>query len=391
MQNREPISIMIHDLNPWGGQDRSMLEIAWQMNKEFPLEIHSYTLDGYQKWPNMKHVPYQTPIKKPILIKYLIYHIKSWLNLKKKPGKLVQSTGTASLCSDVVQVQFIHHAWQTWDAQLPKDKSNSGHFLKKMYHWFLKKYKLFLEKKVYTPKKKYIAISHTIKKELMDHFSIPEDNISIIYHGVDGQHFHPWQEDPKARNTRETLRKNLGIAPTEILLLHVGALNARKGIYKTLQTLALLKKQNFSNLKYLAVGGGDQKLIEQWIEEFDLKNEVMIASHSKDIRDYYWAADVFFFPTVYEPFGLVTLEAMACGLPVAVSNHAGSSELIEDGSNGVLFDPLDSEWEIAQKLNPLLKDAQYRQQLAERARVTAKEHSWESVGKQYINFYKKQY
>ena len=58
METKEPVRIMIHNLNPWGGQDRSMLEIAWQMNKTIPLDIHSYTLEGYEDWPEMTHVPY---------------------------------------------------------------------------------------------------------------------------------------------------------------------------------------------------------------------------------------------------------------------------------------------------------------------------------------------
>lgn len=387
MDKNQPISIMIHDLNPWGGQDRSMLEIAWQLNKEFPLEIHSFTLEGYDNWPNMKHIKYEANLQKPIILKYLNYHFKSWKNLSDTPHRMVQSTGTASLKSNIVQVQFIHHSWQKIAKTLPADKFKNSGLAKSIYHKLLDKYKLLIEKKVYTPNKKYIAISHTIKKELMEHFQIPEKNISIIHHGVDLKHFTPAHDKPANLETRNSVRESLNISPEDIVLLHVGALNARKGLLKSLEVLSYLKKEGFQNIKYLAVGQGDQKLLQKLIRDHDLEDVVIIAPHSKDIRNYYWASDIFFFPTYYEPFGLVVLEAMACGLPIATGNTAGSAELIIDKQNGVLFSPFSQAQDIAQSLNTLLKNKSYRDQLGKAARETSLEHSWETVGAKYNDFY----
>ena len=379
---------MIHDLNPWGGQDRSMLEIAWQLNKQFPLEIHSYSIEGYDSWPDMKHIKYEASIKKPIVFKYLNYHFKSWNKLRSlKDKSVIQSTGTARLKSDVVQVQFIHSEWQKIAENLPKDKSRGFSPIKGVYHHFLNKYKLYLEQKVYTPQKKYIAISHGIKKELMNNFGIPEKNIEIIHHGVDLNYFKPYQEDESSIQTRLEVRQKLGIQPEDRVLLHVGALNSRKGIFKSLEVLAYLKRQGFKNLKYLAVGQGDQKILQPLIKDLELEDNVILAPHSKDIREYYWASDLFFFPSFYEPFGLVVLEAMACGLPVATSDVAGASELIVPGESGILFSPLDSVEKIAQSINPFLKSEEYGKKLAENALAVAEEQSWEKVGKKYKEFY----
>jgi glycosyltransferase involved in cell wall biosynthesis len=388
MDKKQPISIMIHDLNPWGGQDRSMLEIAWQLNKEFPLEIHSFSIEGYNNWPDMKHHKYEAKIKRPIFFKYLAYHIQSWFNLRNKEQKsIIQSTGTASLKSDVIQVQFIHHEWQKIAKTLPEDKATQPHFLKKIYHYFLNKYKLYLERKVYTPSKKYIAISHTIKKELMDNFKVPGDNISIIHHGVDLNYFKPASSDQKFMDQRLKVRADLNIKEDDTVLLHVGALNSRKGIFKSLEVLSYLKKQGFKNIKYLAVGQGDQKVLQPLIKKYDLEDIVILAPHTKDIRTYYWASDIFFFPTYYEPFGLVILEAMACGLPVMTSNSAGGAELLIDKHSGLLFSPHNSAEEIAQVLNTLLKDKKMTEELAKNAHAVAQSYSWSNVGKKYQNFY----
>lgn len=389
MTETKKIAIMIHDLNPWGGQDRSMLEIAWQLNKGYPLEIHSYSLQGFSNWPNMEHIKYEALIKKPILFKYLNYHFKSWRNLKQDRDTVVQSTGTASLKSDTVQIQFIHHTWQEIARQLPADKIHTAGFFKEIYRSLLDIYKRKLEKRIYNPDKHYIAISHSIKKELMEYFAIPSENITIIHHGVDNQYFTPVESTEQGRSTRQEIRQNLGIQPDDVVLLHVGALNARKGLFQTIEILSFLKKNGFHKVKYLAVGQGETKLLKQLIKEHDVEDRVILVSHSKDIRNYYWASDIFFFPTYYEPFGLVILEAMACGLAVATSSIAGGSELIEDGSNGILFDPHEKVGKIADKLLPILRNAELRATIGKKARTVAEQRSWTQVGEEYLDFYRK--
>lgn len=386
MEAQQPISIMIHDLNPWGGQDRSMLEIAWQMNRTFPLEIHSFSLEGGKEWRDMKHFPYEATLKKPVVFKYLSYQKQSRKNLN--PKSVVQSTGTASLVSDIVQVQFLHHEWLKIQEGLPKDKSPSPHLFRGLYHQWLSKYKLYMEKQSYTAHKNYVAISHGIKKQLIEHFSIPKDQISVIHHGVDTEAFCPFQENEMGAQVRQTIRSNHGFTDSDVVLLHVGALNARKGIFKTLELMALLKKESFNNIHFLAVGQGDQKIIQSKVEELDIADRVHLVSHTKSIRDYYWASDLFFFPTFYEPFGLVILEALSSGLPVLTTTVAGASELMTNEPMGALFAPESTVETIAEKVTPYLRSAELRQEAGLNGRKMALGQTWEKVGKKYRRFYR---
>lgn len=385
----DPISIMIHDLNPWGGQDRSTLEIVWRLNKRFPIKIHSFTLEGYENWPDMEHVQYEALVKKPIIFKYLSYQLKSWTRLNSSPTSLIQSTGTASLKSNVVQVQFVHNTWLKIAKNLPLDKFQNQNPIKQLYHSFLKYYKMELERSLYKPNKHYIAISHGIKKELMSEFNIPSENISIIHHGVDTQHFTPIWDSHEAQNIRKEVRSELGIKEDDRVLLHVGALNARKGIFQTLRVLDYLKKNEFTGIKYLAVGQGDREKLEALVKDHNLQDWVIFAPHTKDIRRYYWASDVFFFPTFYEPFGMVILEAMACGLPSVVSSQAGGAEMIEEGESGLLFDPNDQIQNLANILLPLLRDKTLSKQIGLAGRRVAEQRSWDQVGEEYIKLYEK--
>ncbi len=387
MENEIPIKIMIHDLNPWGGQDRSVLEIAWELNKYHPMEIHSYTLDGPKIWPNMKHVKYEALIKKPILFKYLDFHLKS-LRSSNDSEQLTQSTGTASLKSQIIQVHFVHHAWFKVAKNLIDDQLTQSSIFKKTYKALLNFYKLKLEKNLYTPDKYYVAVSHTIKKELIEHFPIPESQITVIHHGVDLNYFKPVNPHDESQKVRGEIRKSLDIIDDDLVFLHVGALNSRKGLFQTLKLLSHLKKSGFKNIKYLAVGQGHNKILEDLILKEDLQDWVKIVPHSKNIRNYYWASDLLFFPTFYEPFGLVVLEAMASGLPCFISQIAGAAELIDDGHDGLLFNPKDPVEEIADKILPYIKSPQLRKDLATQGLMKVQDFTWDKVGRKYSEFYK---
>ncbi len=390
MEKHIPVKIMIHDLNPWGGQDRSVLEIAWALNKYHPLEIHSYTLEGYKNWPNMKHIKYDAFIKKPILFKFLDYQLKSYntTNLDHTT-QLIQSTGTASLRSHVIQVQFVHKTWQKIAESLPAENSSEVSILKRIYKNLLDFYKVQTEITLYTKNKYYVAISHGIKKELIEHYQIPAHKIQVIHHGVNAQYFKPYKNNPEAERIRKDIRQNLLIDENDIVLLHVGALNARKGLFQTFKLLSYFKKNGFKNIKYIAVGQGENSMIHRLIKSENVEDMVKIVPHSKDIRNYYWASDIFYFPTYYEPFGLVTLEAMASGLPTFVSQTAGSAEIITDGIDGLLFNPKDTLEKIAHKLTPYIKDKKLREQLAHSGHQKAQNYDWDQVGIKYSEFYQK--
>jgi glycosyltransferase involved in cell wall biosynthesis len=93
----------------------------------------------------------------------------------------------------------------------------------------------------------------------------------------------------------------------------------------------------------------------------------------------YASADVFVLPSVEDGYGLVTNEAMSAGLPVIVSDHAGSAEVVRDGDNGFVVPARDAD-ALADRLNKLLRDAQLRARMGAAARATAESRSWETYG-----------
>ncbi len=378
--------IAIHDLHPWGGQDKSNLEILFGLSQKLPLEIHAYQFTDHRPWPTVTFTKY-LGLRRPLILKVLSYGFRSlfrFSSLRKTEKVWVQSTGTATFDPDVFQIQFLHKTWQNLQADF--NLEDDAPFFKSIYHQILQLFNVWLEHRLYKKNKKYIAISHSIKKELIQNFQIPEKNIRTIYHGVDSQYFCPPTTD-EAMAARERVRNELRIPKDALVLLHTGALNQRKGVPLALETIGVLKAEGFSNIHYIAVGAGDIRPLKRIATEEKINEYVHFIQHTKNIRDYYWASDLFFFPTVYEPFGLVILEAMASGLPCVVSPSAGGSELIEHEQNGLLIENILDPVSMAQQLGTLIKNPAQQKRFSANAVATAQERPWEIVSEEYFQFY----
>ncbi len=129
--------------------------------------------------------------------------------------------------------------------------------------------------------------------------------------------------------------------PKKISFLYIGQLNERKGIMPMLQAWNSFNK-SYQDVNLLLIGDGPlRKHINYFRKKNKIKNiELLGQIPYKNLKDYYISADVFILPSFEELFGLVITEAMAFGLPVLASTHIGSTELIQEGENGYLFDPL---------------------------------------------------
>lgn len=385
----------IHDLNPWGGQERSNLEIFYRLNAHFPVELHAYSFSDNRPWQNLEHVSYSRHFRSPILLKMHHYQLQSFLSLqkrhhlfsgRKKNGVLIQSTGTALTYSDVVQVQFVHKTWHDISRQLDTHVHPSNSFLRSAYDHAFDTANLVHEKALYTNSKKYIAISHSIKKELMTHYNIRPENIEVIYHGVEAESF-PSRFEDSSRFARKQIRHQYGIPEDTFVLLTVGALNTRKGLHIIFETLRELVSNGVDNIVVLAVGAGPADHYQSKLSQWNLNDYVRFAPAQKAIAPYYQASDIFFFPSLYEPFGLVILEAMASALAVVTSSVSGAAELITPGRDGIVVDAFGSPTEIASEIAQLIKNKDALENLGKRACETASRHSWGSVAKNYLEFY----
>jgi UDP-glucose:(heptosyl)LPS alpha-1,3-glucosyltransferase len=212
--------------------------------------------------------------------------------------------------------------------------------------------------------RKVIAISELVKNNLMEYYAVPEKDIAVMYNGVDLDRFHPRNR----KMYRAEVRQRHGIAEDENVALFVGSGFERKGVPAILRALDLVD----SPMTVLVVGRGRGRAYRSP----DGTRRVIYAGPRRDVEAYYGAADFFVFPTMYEPFGNVHLEAMASGLPVITTRLAGGAEIIEHGIEGFVVDAPESTVEIARAMDRLA-DPGTRASMGGRARAKAEQFTFD--------------
>jgi UDP-glucose:(heptosyl)LPS alpha-1,3-glucosyltransferase len=196
---------------------------------------------------------------------------------------------------------------------------------------------MMLERKTFCAEalRAVIAISHMVKRDILRHSRIPGEMISVVYNGVDLARF------PVERKgeIRASLRRRLGLAPEETLFLYVGSGFARKGVGTLVRAAGRLAARRIP-FRLVLVGKGNPG--PYLADSGPARGRLHFTGPRKDAEEYFLGADAFVFPTLYEPFGTVCLEAMAACLPVVTTRFSGASEVLSDGESGfVLSDPLD--------------------------------------------------
>ena len=202
------------------------------------------------------------------------------------------------------------------------------------YHRYL----LAAEERLFTSPRlrAVICISEMVRHEIRREFGLADEKLHLIYNGIDLEAFHPRQRETH----RADMREMLGVTSDELLLAFVGSGFERKGVATLLAALAA------ATVPCRAVIVGNDKhagRYQQLARELRVDRRVTFVGEQRNAHAYYAAADALMHPALYEPFGNVNLEAMACGLPIVVSTSCGAADLVLDGENGFVRDAFDVE------------------------------------------------
>lgn len=219
----------------------------------------------------------------------------------------------------------------------------------------------------------------TVSKPALEYVSrhLPGD-YRIIPNGIDTQHF--CLDAPQRKE----------FADGKINILFVGRLEQRKGLGYLLNACAKIKN-SLPNFRLIAVGPGTVLRLryEKLVKDMGLTDNVVFAGFvpSDELPSYYHSADIFCAPaTGGESFGIVLLEAMACGKPVVATNIQGYAGVLAHGEEGLLVPPRDEE-SLAHALLSLLNDKSLRLQMGAKGRIKAEKYSWPNIARQIMDYY----
>jgi glycosyltransferase involved in cell wall biosynthesis len=188
--------------------------------------------------------------------------------------------------------------------------------------------------------------------------------LSVIPHGTDTRIFRP----PSDGLERAALRRELGVSVEGPLWLFVG--EAVKGLQETLAQLP-----HFPEARLLVVSRSNPASYREQATVLGVSSRVTFAGFTSQPERVYRAADIFVYPSPYEPFGMVVTEAMASGLACIVGREVGAAELMTDGRDGLLMDCGDGR-ALRRHLELLTTDPAQALRVGVAARETIQHHDW---------------
>jgi D-inositol-3-phosphate glycosyltransferase len=241
-----------------------------------------------------------------------------------------------------------------------------------------------------------VAATPAERIQLMWLYGAEMEKIQVISPGVDIDHFYPIAQDEA--------RQAIGVPEDARLLLFVGRIERLKGIDTLLRAIAILKGEMATGIEGLClsiVGGNvddepqenvEMARLQALNQELGLGDLVtFLGAKSQDTLQYYYAAsEAVIMPSHYESFGMVALEAMACGTPVVASEVGGLAYLVQDGVTGFHV-PSDHPEELAGKIRLILENASLRAEMSEAAVAYARRYRWPRITERIIDLYHASY
>jgi len=317
-----------------GGAERYVADLCARMARE-GYEVHVYSEQWDEEEEGSKIIFHRIrAFSFPKSLRLLSFALRATREMEAGGYDILFGVGN-TLRANILQPHGgVHWAW-FW-----RSLNAYGHPL----HWMVK----FLGR-VFSPKQwasgwienapyrmktlpRFIAISDMVNQDMMRWYRIPEEQITVIYNGVDTERFHP-----RNRQFREEVRARHGLRD-ELVILFVSNNFRMKGLDYLLQALAEIKQESRPAVKLLVLGRDRKKPYLRMARKLGVSEEVIFAGATNDPEKYYGAADLLVHPTFYDACSLTVLEGLASGLPVITSLSNGASGVIVHGEEGWLLD-----------------------------------------------------
>ena len=230
-----------------------------------------------------------------------------------------------------------------------------------------------------------ITVSEWSKGELVEHFDLKPEQVAVIPNGVEVDRFRPLDCRAEAADWVQAAFGARGP-----YILHVGPCEPRKNMLKRVQAFARLKERHRIPHQLVLAGspGRLSEDVHREVHQLGIADDVVFAGSVNDsaLLRLYNGADMFFFPSLYEGFGIPVLEAMACGVPVVTSNGSALSEIA--GNAAALVDDPTSVEELCSVCEKVLRDAEYRGTLRRRGLTRASEYTWTACATAHLKLYR---
>ncbi len=229
-----------------------------------------------------------------------------------------------------------------------------------------------------------IVCSHAMKDDTKWKYQVPDEKIWVIPNGINPRKY------ADAHPNLAEVRAKYGVATSDRLVLFVGRLTHQKGCEFLVRAIPSVSK--FHNSRLIVVGDGYMRgELEREANRTGERWRIQFTGFLPDseVADLMLSSDLMAIPSIYEPFGVVALEAMLAGIPVVASDVDGLAEIVKHEENGILVYPRDPS-SISWGISRIISDPQNSRRLVENAKRDVQEkYTWDAVAKLTLEAYRK--
>lgn len=228
-----------------------------------------------------------------------------------------------------------------------------------------------------------IACSNYMRDEVVRIFELPQDKTTVIPNGIEYGLF-------RTDTDTERIRKQF-VEPDSRMIFFVGRLVYEKGVQTVIEAMPKVLEE-FPDLRFLVAGTGPHfRALQVMIDEFGMSEKIKLLGFvdADKLVKFYKCADITVVPSIYEPFGMVVLEAMVAGCPVIVADTGGLKEIVVHEETGLCFKPNDPA-SLAQAMIRVLKDEGLAQRLKSDAqRFIGEKYNWGRIARHTMDVYER--
>lgn len=369
------IALVVHDARPGGGQDRYVLELANRLGSRHEVTLFARTAVGLG--PGVRFQQIAAP-SRPLVLLARMFARRAWQAVNLERWDVVHTVGGALPGAGVVTAQYCHRAADEAARRWPSEHTGRlESAYRRLDSYFAANDELAAAR--HPGLRALIGVSRRTLNEWKAAYRPAAAHEAVVPNGVDAERFRPAEPEERAE-----LRRSLGLQGSARIMLLVGAL-VRKGVETALQALAQLG----DDVHLVAVGAGPHERIRATAQHMGVAARLQLLDPLDDIERFFAGADLFLFPSRYEPFGMVVAEAWAAGLPVVASGPTGALEWATPNEDAIIIaDPTDAGG-FADAARRILGDPALAARMAQRGRELAKRFTWEQVAQETESVYRR--
>ncbi len=267
----------------------------------------------------------------PVFARTILFAVFSalayWLRVREKPRVRIAAEGAYPFC-EIAHAQFCHRYFLKHHSD-----AIAGSWPRRMARMINYRWCAWLEGIAFRRARKIVVPSHGLAREIESTYPVASGKLVVIPSPLETESFRR-----PADFSRAAIHQRFGV-PVKSFLLSFCALGGftRKGLAVILEAMARLRNHA---IHLIVIGGsaGEMDEFSGYAKRLNLGSHVHFAGFQEDVRPYFWASDVYVFPSAYETFSLVCFQAAAAGLPVIATRLSGVEDFLQPGVNGWLVE-----------------------------------------------------